>query len=97
MRFGRSNTAGTPAGDQFAVYERQSGWSALDLCELWKYRELLLFLTWRDILVRYKQAVLGVAWAIMQSKKDAPLTGAALPDMPAPAAKPAQKQNTNKK
>ena len=48
------------------VYERKRGWAALDLRELWAYRELLFFLTWRDILVRYKQAVLGVAWAILQ-------------------------------
>jgi len=48
------------------VYERKRGWAALDLRELWKYHELLYFLTWRDILVRYKQAVLGVAWAILQ-------------------------------
>jgi len=34
--------------------------------DLWEYRELLYFLTWRDILVRYKQTVLGVAWAIIQ-------------------------------
>jgi lipopolysaccharide transport system permease protein len=53
-------------GEDFAVYERKRGWVALDLRELWKYRELLYFLTWRDILVRYKQAVLGVAWAILQ-------------------------------
>jgi lipopolysaccharide transport system permease protein len=53
-------------GETFAVYERKRGWAALDLRELWKYRELLYFLTWRDILVRYKQAVLGVAWAILQ-------------------------------
>lgn len=42
------------------------GWSALHLRELWEYRELLYFLTWRDVKVRYKQAVLGVAWAILQ-------------------------------
>jgi lipopolysaccharide transport system permease protein len=36
------------------------------LKELWEYRELLLFLTWRDIAVRYKQTVLGVAWALLQ-------------------------------
>ena len=54
-------------GDEgFVVYERKRGWAALDLRELWTYRELLYFLTWRDILVRYKQAVLGVAWAILQ-------------------------------
>ena len=54
------------AGTDFAVYERKRGWAALDLRELWKYHELLYFLTWRDILVRYKQAVLGVSWAILQ-------------------------------
>jgi len=50
----------------FVVYERRSGWAALNLREVWSYRELLFFLTWRDILLRYKQAVLGVAWAILQ-------------------------------
>jgi lipopolysaccharide transport system permease protein len=48
------------------VYERRRGWAKLGLRELWKYRELLYFLTWRDILVRYKQAVIGVAWAVLQ-------------------------------
>jgi lipopolysaccharide transport system permease protein len=42
------------------------GWAALRLSELWVYRELLYFLTWRDIKVRYKQAVLGVIWAVLQ-------------------------------
>ena len=55
-----------PARNGFAVYQRGKGWSALDLRELWAYRELVYFLTWRDILVRYKQAVLGVAWAVLQ-------------------------------
>jgi lipopolysaccharide transport system permease protein len=41
------------------------GWSALNLRELWKYRELLYFMVWRDIKVRYKQAVLGIAWAVL--------------------------------
>jgi len=53
-------------GKPFVIYERKRGWAALDLRELWSYRELLYFLTWRDVLVRYKQAVLGVAWAILQ-------------------------------
>jgi lipopolysaccharide transport system permease protein len=44
----------------------QRGWVDLNLRELWAYRELLYFLTWRDIKVRYKQTVLGVAWAILQ-------------------------------
>jgi lipopolysaccharide transport system permease protein len=55
-----------PVDDNFVVYERKRGWVALDVRELWKYRELLYFLTWRDILVRYKQAVIGVAWAALQ-------------------------------
>lgn len=42
------------------------GWLAVDFGELWRYRELIYFLTWRDIKVRYKQAVLGVAWAVLQ-------------------------------
>lgn len=41
-------------------------WIPLRLTELWQYRELLYFLTWRDIKVRYKQTVLGAAWAIIQ-------------------------------
>ncbi len=39
---------------------------AFDLRDLWRYRELFYFLTWRDIKVRYKQTALGAAWAIMQ-------------------------------
>ncbi|MGC8667500.1 MAG: ABC transporter permease [Chthonomonadales bacterium] len=42
------------------------GWVSLKLNELWEYRELLYFLTWRDIKVRYKQTALGAAWAIIQ-------------------------------
>jgi lipopolysaccharide transport system permease protein len=48
------------------VIEPPTGWSALDFRELWTYRELLYFLVWRDIKVRYKQTVLGVAWALLQ-------------------------------
>jgi len=48
------------------VIRPSKGWAALHLGELWEYRELLYFLTWRDIKVRYKQAVLGVAWAVLQ-------------------------------
>lgn len=46
--------------------EPSQGWVSLRLSELWEYRELLYFLTWRDIKVRYKQTVLGAAWAIIQ-------------------------------
>ncbi|MFL5340334.1 MAG: ABC transporter permease [Gemmataceae bacterium] len=43
-----------------------TGWRALDLTELWRYRELLFFLAWRDVKLRYKQTALGVAWAVLQ-------------------------------
>ena len=46
--------------------DARSGWLALDLGELWAYRELLYFFVWRDIKVRYKQTVIGAAWAILQ-------------------------------
>jgi lipopolysaccharide transport system permease protein len=42
------------------------GWVSLRLGDLWAYRDLLYFLTWRDIKVRYKQTILGAAWAIIQ-------------------------------
>ena len=48
------------------VIEPSRGWVSLKLRELWEYRELLYFLTWRDIRVRYKQTMLGAAWAIIQ-------------------------------
>lgn len=41
-------------------------WTSIGLRELWDYRELLYFLTWRDVKVRYKQTALGAAWAIIQ-------------------------------
>jgi lipopolysaccharide transport system permease protein len=46
--------------------EPSRGWVSLKLKELWAYRELVYFLTWRDIKVRYKQTALGAAWAILQ-------------------------------
>lgn len=48
------------------ILEPPKNWAPLELSELWKFRELLFFLTWRDIKVRYKQTVLGAAWAILQ-------------------------------
>lgn len=53
-------------GNPHIVIEPPHGWQALELRDLWKYRELLYFLTWRDVKVRYKQTLLGVAWAILQ-------------------------------
>jgi lipopolysaccharide transport system permease protein len=44
----------------------RSGWEALNLRELWSRRELLWYLAWRDIRVRYKQTVLGAGWAVLQ-------------------------------
>jgi lipopolysaccharide transport system permease protein len=46
--------------------EPSRGWVSLKLREIWEYRELLYFFTWRDIKVRYKQTVLGAAWAVIQ-------------------------------
>ncbi len=46
------------------------GWISLNLRDLWEYRELLYFLTWRDVKVRYKQTVLGAAWAIIEWKME---------------------------
>ncbi len=48
------------------VIEPRRGIAALRLAELWEYRELLYFLAWRDVKVRYKQTALGAAWAIIQ-------------------------------
>jgi lipopolysaccharide transport system permease protein len=57
-----------PAAVEFPLLriEPSRGWAPLRLRELWEYRELLYFLTWRDIKVRYKQTALGAAWAIIQ-------------------------------
>lgn len=51
---------------EHVVIEPARGWQALDLADLWRYRELLYFLTWRDVKVRYKQTLLGAAWAVLQ-------------------------------
>ncbi|MBI3469478.1 MAG: ABC transporter permease [Planctomycetes bacterium] len=48
------------------VIEAKPGWHLIDLSALWRYRELLYFLIWRDVKVRYKQTVLGATWAILQ-------------------------------
>src|SRR5438876_2779641 len=48
------------------VIERSKGWRALDLHELWQFRELVYFLALRDVKVRYKQTGLGVAWVLLQ-------------------------------
>lgn len=48
------------------IIEPTSRWRGVDLPEVWRYRELLFFFVWRDVKVRYKQTVLGVAWAVVQ-------------------------------
>jgi lipopolysaccharide transport system permease protein len=64
---GAPQTAAAGADDvPVMVIEPKKGWLAVDFKELWHYRELLYFLVWRDVKVRYKQTVLGAAWAIIQ-------------------------------
>jgi len=60
--------AGAPDDPELpvTVIRPSSGWVPLKLRELWSYRELLYFLVWRDVKVRYKQTALGAAWAIIQ-------------------------------
>lgn len=51
---------------QTTLIKPPSGWSALNLRDVWNYRELIYFMTWRDLKVRYKQTLLGAAWAILK-------------------------------
>lgn len=62
MRSIKQNTIDFP----ITIYEATHGFMSLRLDDLWHYRELLYFLTWRDIKIRYKQTALGVAWAVLQ-------------------------------
>jgi len=55
-----------PGPAQRVVIESDESGVTLDLPDIWRYRELLYFLTWRDIKIRYKQTLLGAAWAIIQ-------------------------------
>jgi len=57
---------GEPTSGPVTQIRPASGWAPLHLRELWEYRELLYFLTWRDVKVRYKQTVLGILWAVVQ-------------------------------
>jgi len=61
-----STTLPTHQSNPLLILQASQGWAALQLGEIWRYRELLGFLIWRDIKVRYKQTVLGVLWAILQ-------------------------------
>jgi lipopolysaccharide transport system permease protein len=68
----RSTEESQPAGQHklpekpLVVIEPSQSWVALDLKGIWTYRELLYFLTWRDVKIRYKQTALGVLWAVLQ-------------------------------
>ena len=42
------------------------GWQPIDFREIWLYRELLVFLVWRDVKIRYRQTLLGALWAVLQ-------------------------------
>lgn len=57
-----TNSNSTP---EIITLRPSRGWSSLNLRDLWAYKELIYFLTWRDVIVRYKQTVLGAAWAVI--------------------------------
>lgn len=61
-----AGVADEPNDLPLTVIEPESGWQAVRCTELWRYRELLYFLAWRDVKVRYKQTLLGAAWAMLQ-------------------------------
>jgi lipopolysaccharide transport system permease protein len=51
---------------QEMVIEPPRSWQVINFCELWHFRDLIYFLAWRDVKIRYKQTFLGVAWAVLQ-------------------------------
>ncbi len=55
-----------PAEPEYLVIRARESWWRVDLGELWRYREVIWFLVWRDFKVRYRQTLLGVAWALIQ-------------------------------
>src|SRR5512136_473870 len=55
-----------PCTQNTTLIKPSRGWVSLNFKDLWKYRELFYFLAWRDIKIRYKQTVLGAAWAVIQ-------------------------------
>jgi lipopolysaccharide transport system permease protein len=60
------NEVGRPTPARLTIIEARPGWHLIDWREIWRYRELLGILAWRDVKVRYKQTVLGAAWAVLQ-------------------------------
>ena len=68
-RWAEGDPARLPSAAQWlarTVIEPARGWQLINFGELWQFRELLFFLVWRDVKVRYKQTVLGAAWAVLQ-------------------------------
>src|SRR5204862_1984743 len=61
-----SSAAASRARGPITVIRPASRWPRLDVRELWRYRELLVILIWRDLKVRYKQTVIGAGWAVFQ-------------------------------
>lgn len=61
-----AETTDTGSHPAVTIIKPVSGWVSVNLRELWEYRELLYFLTWREVKVRYKQTALGFAWAVIQ-------------------------------
>jgi lipopolysaccharide transport system permease protein len=55
-----------PADARVTVIRPARGWASINLRELWEYRELLYFLVWRDVKIRYKQTAVGAAWVLIQ-------------------------------
>src|SRR5919108_628304 len=62
----RAVDAGAAARTSPIVTHPPTGWRLLDVRELWRYRELVYFLLWRELKVRYKQTLIGGAWAVLQ-------------------------------
>ncbi len=65
---GGASPTGSPGQSSMptTVIQPAHGWEAVNLGEIWSYRELLYFLTWRDVKVRYKQTAIGAGWAVLQ-------------------------------
>src|SRR5215468_4050188 len=64
--FNELNPSGSRTAEVLMKIEPKGGLFSLDLADVWEFRELLYFLVWRDVSVRYKQTIIGVTWAILQ-------------------------------
>src|SRR5215467_8164469 len=64
--FNELRPSGSRTAEALMKIEPKKGLFSLDLSDVWAFRELLYFLVWRDVSVRYKQTIIGVAWAILQ-------------------------------